>query len=281
MNESVFNLIPEPYIPPEKQARHISKFRAGTTKLAPPNYTTFPAISEPPVDGTMSLQFRRPAANMGREVGPSVDPKTFLKKGEGVVSVIPAQPKQKLSMKAPLITEKPVMGLKTEKDFVASNVIEISNMPTKGRSVQPEPATSRPSFGKVPRYLTEVKGQIAAEKEHVATYKANRTKMQEDAKAEFVQQLSEERRQELVAQLKERWEEKHKQLLAMPFARDTMMQIARKEAVEKELTEIEQAIKKLEKKVVYVYADDPAYGGWAKSIAMQDAQKAATLLNTK
>jgi len=275
MNESVYSLIPEPYIPPEKAARHVSKFRTTTTKLAPPQYTTFPAVSEPPVDGTMSLNFRRPAANMGREVGPSVDPKAYLKKGEGVVSIIPAEHKQKLTMKAPLIVDKPVMGLKTEKDFVSSNVVDISNMPTKGRHVQAERATDRPSFGKVPRYLNNVKDQIQGEKEQLETYKAQRTQMQEDAKSEFVQQLSEQRRQELVSQLKERWEEKHKQLLAMPFARDTMMQISRKEAVEKELLEIEQAIQKLEKKVVYVYADDPAYGSWAKSVATQDAKKVA------
>ena len=55
---------------------------------------------------------------------------------------------------------------------------------------------------------------------------------------------------------------------ALPSARDTAMQIARKEALEKEMKSLETALEKLNKKVLYVYNDDPRVGGWAKGQAL-------------
>lgn len=279
MNESIYNLIPEPYVEPERSERHTSKFKVNSVKLPPPSYTTFPTQGEA-IDGSAAMSFKRPAANMGRPVAPEIDPRSFLKKGEGPKFAVDAVPKQKLVLKAPIVMaqDKPVMGLKSEKDFVKANAIEIAAMAPKGIKPQPELATSRKSFGKVPQYLTQVKGHLEAEQQYMQSLRENEERRQKEAKEQFVRQMSEEQKQTLLAQLKERLDEKRRQFLSMPFARDTMMQIARKEAVEKELKEIEQAIAKLDKKVVYIYQDDPMYGQWAKSQAVADAQMASVKL---
>lgn len=281
MNECVYDLIPEPQYAPEREPRHVSKFRNSSVRLPPPSYTTFPCGSA--VDGSAAALFKRSGANMGKVVGSEIDPRSFLKRGNGVKHVVEPQHKEKMFTKPPIVSasDKPVMGLTTEKDFVKANAVEMANMATRGRKPEPPMPTQRSSFGKVPAYLETVKAQLNGEKQYVQALKESSEKRQVEAKEQYVRQMPEEQRLQLVSQLKERWEEKHRQFLSLPFSRDTMMQIARKEAVEKELKEIEAAMARLDKKVVYVYQDDPLYGSWAKSMAQTDAQATALRLSGK
>lgn len=55
--------------------------------------------------------------------------------------------------------EKPVLGLKSGKDFIVSNAIE--NILSTAKKV-PEPVDylSKKDFGKVPNYLTRIKDSI-------------------------------------------------------------------------------------------------------------------------
>ena len=278
MNESVYNLIPEPVIVPERQPRHVSKFK--TSAVQPPSYTTFPnkAVVDGPSDGSHAIVFQRPMVSMGKSVAADIDPTQFLKKGEGVKLQHATVKKEKFVRKVGIDQEKPVMNLTTEKNFVTSNAVEATAMAPKGRKL-PEPRpTDRPSFGKTPKYLETVKSHLAEEEHFVASMRDRREQQAAEQKAEYVRQISEEDRLRLVAQLKERWEEKHRQFISQPFARDTMMQIARKEAVEKELKEIEAALDKLSKQVVYVYKDEAPYKEWARTTAVAESQRAAIAL---
>jgi hypothetical protein len=275
MNESVYNLIPEPVIVAARPPRYNSKFNSSAPQ--PPSYSTFPnkTVVDGPCDGSGAAQFQRPMVPMGKSVAAEIDPAQFLKKGEGVRLQHASTKKERIVRKPTIDNEKPVMGLITEKNFVTSNAVEATAMAPKGRKV-PEPRpTDRPSFGKVPKYLDTLKAQMAEEEKFVAGMREKRDQQAADQKAEFVRPMSEEDRQRLVAQLKERWDEKHRQFISQPFARDTMMQIARKEVVEKELKEIEAALEKLSKQVVYVYKDEAPYKEWARSTAMADAQRDA------
>lgn len=278
MNESVYNLIPEPVIIPDRASRHVSKFNGGLTgPQLPPSYTTFPnkAVADNAYDGSGASNFQRAMVPMGKPVSGEIDPTVYLKKGEGVKMQHTVVKKDRVMRKPTVDNEKPVMGLVTEKNFVTANAVEAVAMATKGRKV-PEPrATDRPSFGKVPKYLDTLKAQQADEERFVASMRDRRDQQAAEQKAEFVRPMAEEDRVRLVAQLKERWEEKHRQFIAQPFARDTMMQIARKEAVEKELKEIEGALEKLSKQVVYVYKDEAPYKEWARTTAMTEAQNEA------
>lgn len=276
MNESIYNLIPEPYLEAEKSPRHTSKFKTSVVRLPPPSYTTFP--TKDAVDGSAAGLFRRAGATMGKVVGPEVDPRRFLKKGTGPKHEVAPVQKEKVYAKAPIVhaEDKPVMGLRSEKDFVKSNAVEMANMATRGRKADAARPTERSSFGKVPKYLETVKNQLNGEQQYLTALKESDEKRRLETKQQFVHQMSEDQRQQLLTQLKQRWEEKHRQFISIPFARDTMMQISRKEAIEKDLKELETAMARLEKKVVYVYKDDPMYGSWAKATATAEAQLAAT-----
>lgn len=285
MHESVYSLIPDPVIIPGRPARHVSKFStSGGKDPQPPSYTTFPnkAVVDGPNDGSGAAAFQRAMVPMGKSVAAEIDPAAFLKKGEGMPQLQHSTVKKERILRKPSIdNEKPVMGLLTDKNFVTCNAIEATAMATKGRKVPELRPTERPTFGKVPRYLDELKASLADEERFVSSMQAKKNQQMAEQKAEFVRPMTEEDRQRLVAQLKQRWEEKHRQFIAQPFARDTMMQIARKEVVEKELKEIETALEKLSKQVVYIYKDEQPYLDWAKTTAMADAQRDAIARSQK
>eukprot|EP00331_Platyophrya_macrostoma_P034529 CAMPEP_0176461558 /NCGR_PEP_ID=MMETSP0127-20121128/34735_1 /TAXON_ID=938130 /ORGANISM="Platyophrya macrostoma, Strain WH" /LENGTH=271 /DNA_ID=CAMNT_0017853291 /DNA_START=1 /DNA_END=816 /DNA_ORIENTATION=+ len=269
MNESVYNLIPEPEVEVLRPPRHTSKFKQHVVRLPPPSYTTFPLPGAPAVDGSAATHYKRGGANMGRVVSSDIDPRSFLKRGEGPRYVAESHPTEKIYTKAPIVTaaEKPVMGLRSEKDFVKSNAIEMANMPTRGRKLEEPRPSQRKSFGRVPHYLEAVKSQLAEERTYVEELKKAETARQQEVRESYARQMPEEQRLHLLKQLKERWEEKHHQFLSLPFSRDTMMQVVRKEAVEKDLKEIEAAIARLEKKIVYIYNEQSDAAATAAKLA--------------
>lgn len=282
MNECVYNLIPDPVIVAERAKRHTSKFNSSTNGA--PSYSTFPnksVVADRPTDGSGAVTFQRPMISMGKSVAADIDPTNYLKAGNGVKFAHSAVKKERIVRNPDVNQEKPVMNLTSDKDFVKSNAVEIVNTAPKGRKVPEVRPTERISFGKVPKYLETVKAGLAEENSYVSSLKDQRNKEAAEQKSEYVRQLSEEDRVRLVAQLKERWEDKHRQYIAQPFARDTMMQIHRKELVEKELKEIEQALEKLSKQVVYIYKDEAPYAEWARTTAVSEAQKAAIELTHK
>lgn len=279
MNESVYSLIPDEYVPDSRPPRYHSKHNAA----APPSYTTFPKPSTIGRDGSGAAMFGRSGANMGREVGHEINPKRFLKAGEGHKKLPDPEPfsygDATAREKVPSRADKPVMGLKTEKNFVTANAVEVICTAPKRVAVEQPLAMSRPSFGKTPKYLERVRGDLDAEKHFVEEAKARQQQYEEEAKAQYLHQLPEAEKTSLLTSLRERWEAKHKLYQALPFARDTAMQIARKEALEKEMKEVEDAMAKLNKKVVYVYRDAPGIAEFARSQAMREAQATALKLN--
>lgn len=279
MNESIYQLIPEEHHAEARPPRYHSKHSAA----APPSYTTFPKPVTIGRDGSGAALFGRRAANMGREVGHEINPKRFLKAGDGHKKLPEPTPfhyaDDAKREPVPSRADKPVMGLKTEKNFITANAVEAICTAPK-RKVADEPlAMTRPSFGKTPKYLERVKGDLDAEKEWVEAARQQQQRYQDDARAQYLHQLPESEKTALLTQLRERWEAKHKQYQALPFARDTAMQIARKEALEREMKEIEDAMAKLNKKVVYVYKDTPGVAEFARSQAMKEAQATALRLN--
>lgn len=87
----------------------------------------------------------------------------------------PSERKVKLIRKEPIPSraERPVMGCRTDKNFVRSNAIEV-----KEACPPPQPGndsfwfTSKPGFGKVPAYLERTKQQLAKEKADIDAYLA-------------------------------------------------------------------------------------------------------------
>eukprot|EP01062_Namystynia_karyoxenos_P049155 TRINITY_DN3757_c1_g2_i1.p1 TRINITY_DN3757_c1_g2~~TRINITY_DN3757_c1_g2_i1.p1 ORF type:complete len:282 (+),score=136.34 TRINITY_DN3757_c1_g2_i1:485-1330(+) len=262
--ESIYNLIPQPLPPVERPPM----YRSTHNHKLPPSYSTFGT------KGTSKLQANttggdalldcsgskhkmcKPHATMGRRSG-GCDPKRFLKRGEGVPQLPEARRFERpdAAAKRPAVprrTEKPVMGLMTEKNFVVANAVD--NILAAAKKQKPEPGrpTQLPTYGKPPKYLERVKQQLAEERELVHNYGGDTAG---SPGGQRMRELSDDERQELVANLKQKWENTHKQYLAMTFSLDTITKVQRKEALEAELEQLEKAIAKMSKKIIYVYDD--------------------------
>lgn len=81
----------------------------------------------------------------------------------------PTTKKEKRNPPVPFQTERPVMGLVSNKNFVMTNAVEaILAKPEK--SLQPEFWTQKKEYGKVPKYLIKAKTTIKREKQAVEEY---------------------------------------------------------------------------------------------------------------
>ena len=79
--------------------------------------------------------------------------------------------------KVPTRYEKPIMGIKTSKNFVTANAVEAILMVPKQTGTGDLNYTKKEDFGKVPAYLTQVKEEIRRENEMIERYRRVHSKM--------------------------------------------------------------------------------------------------------
>lgn len=247
MSESIFNLLP---VDPKKQVkpkRYKSKYNP-----------------KAPVDSTFNVR-RGAAGTMGRvnnrkttqsftrsRRDKGVNPKKPAKKWNRPGNTQKRQP-------VPKRNEKPVMGLKTTKDFLVANAVEnILAVPSQRTNQSPQ-YIKKKDYGKVPEYLNHVKQDIAEEKRVIDEYfNEQRAEIQKiDGET-----LPQEERNDLLKKLKRKWAEVNKryQKIAHNTILDTIGKVKRKEVLEKELNQLEKDIKLLSSKrpiiVVWVLGVD-------------------------
>lgn len=279
--ESIYNLIPRP---PDEVVRP-PMYRSKHNPCLPPSYSTFGTIGtsklqancngeDPEVDAAGSKhKCKKNAGTMGAAaVSGQVNPQRFLKRGEGNPALPPVGKFDRATVavagaeKRPAVprrSEKPVMGLMTEKNFVVANAVD--NILSAPRRKAPDPpplgaVAQHSAYGKCPKYLEKTKKKLAEEQLLVGEYQR---RQEEDAGGQRMREMTTDEREELVSRLKQKWENTHKQYLAMTFSLDTITKVQRKEALEAELEQLEKAIAKMSKKIIYVYDDKaPAYGGY-------------------
>jgi hypothetical protein len=199
----------------------------------------------------------KPAATFGKEVITSIDPTSFMKKGAKTKPAAPdAKPFQRSALLpsrpgVPKRTEKPVMGLTTEKNFVVANAVEnILAVPRRPPKEAPL-ATQAKSFGKVPGYLGKIKRDVEQEREYVQQL----SRQQHAGEQDRMRMMTEDEKNDIISGLKKKWEDTHKQYQALTFNIDTVTKVQRKEGLEVEMEQIEKAIQKLSKKNIHVYDD--------------------------
>jgi hypothetical protein len=233
-DESIFNLIPEPFIPDPKQPMYRSKF-----------------------PGTVA-GMKKPAATMGIP-HTVVETSQFLKKGTAVEHRITApaavgiQRRDAGHAKAPVPRrdEKPVMGLISQKNFVTANAVDnILSVPKKTSNPGVD-YLQKQDYGKVPAYLTRVKEQIKDEYGMIEEMQQRNQPSQQEA----IDVLTDGDRQLLLAGLKANWEAVNKEYQTLSFTLDTPAKKKRKEDYEAQLEQIEKDIQKLTKKFVFVHND--------------------------
>lgn len=139
------------------------------------------------------------------------------------------------------------------KNFISENALAVIMADARRPQRTDIDYTKKEDFGKTPAYLSNVKAEIAAEKDYI------RRVMEAEAEEESKYQpkthvLPEEERLKLLTQLKIKWEAVNKQYQTTTHmvTLDTMGKVRRKEKYETELQQIEKSIEKLSKSIVLV-----------------------------
>ena len=144
--------------------------------------------------------------------------------------------------------DKPVMGLKTNKNFITANAVEaILQVPRVPESNELN-YLEKEDFGKIPEYLGQVKEEIRRENEMIDKYVKEQMGIEDEIVEEF-EEMPETDRKNLINALKLKWQELNQkyQKLTHLVILDTAGQVRRKEQLEAALTEVEKDIDKLSK----------------------------------
>uniref|UniRef100_A0A7R9TCQ3 Enkurin domain-containing protein n=1 Tax=Micromonas pusilla TaxID=38833 RepID=A0A7R9TCQ3_MICPS len=228
--ESIYDLIPKPVEVPER----------------PPIY-----VSQHPKDVDAE---RRSKATFGHAIGSLKPIPTNFLKSHAKEPVLPSPERptrERATLKPPVPSkeERPTMGLVSKKNFVYANAVEniLSKPPTK---TAPTRMTEKPEYGKVPKYLETIKSQISAEKAFIAAREEELAKEQSGRTRE----LSQEEVDGLVRDMKIKWAKLNDAYGRLPFTLDVPSKKRKKEELEKEMTQLEKDIKRLQgRRVVVVY----------------------------
>lgn len=185
------------------------------------------------------------------------DPQEFLRSGEKMAreSNLTHNPADVPSFRytgvrkpeVPKRQDKPVMGLHTAKNFITANAVEaILQVPRVPDDSQPD-YRRKADYGKVPGYLADVKDEIARENEMIDAYVKEQMGVQEEEQSHMVA-MDERERQQLIDALKYKWgavNAKYQKITHI-VKLDTIGKVRRKEAMERELKQLESDIDKLE-----------------------------------
>nr|KAG5709343.1 hypothetical protein BaRGS_029192 [Batillaria attramentaria] len=160
--------------------------------------------------------------------------------------------------------DRPLMGLKTTKNFITTNAVEaITSVPAKpekkfadtriGDTHNLIPSGLEPvfvhkkDFGEVPNYLSRRNQEMQRAQEEYNAYIA------EHFRRGALQQLSEEERHSIIDGLKANWEDIHKQYQGLSVVTDTTPKKNRKERMEAQMKQLEKDIELLEKhSIIYI-----------------------------
>ena len=263
--ESIYSLIPKEYVPPPKPKRYHSKFPPETYPTASTFWyflyslrTSSKVISN--VQGDYEF-FSGPhlhksmSATFGRLKGAlRPDPELFQKKNTGTIKLPDVKKFARMEDRKPAVTsrtERPIMGLKTDKNFIVANAVEAILQAPK-RLPEPEDPLKRKTYGQVPTYIAKIKKDIDSEYEALQ-------QMHREAEAEGDKQrylLPPEEQKELIDGLKKKWEAVNReyQTTTHVVKVDTQGLKRRKETCEAQLAQIEKDIKTLSKPYVFVDA---------------------------
>ena len=210
--ESIYNLVQKAKVIPGKAASYTSKY---PPTIAPTASTFILGNSSFPGVANCSGEYKFPrgahpiyrsSATFGLpEGGYSPDPHNFHKKGETHKIYPPTEKLHTLSEikkpPVPLVSEPPIFGLKTEKNFIIANAVDNILMQPKVRA----PSVDQPfhkSYGKVPNYIKKYKLNHENELNDIKEMR-RRHQEEEDAKQRL---LTEAEVAELREGLKKKWE---------------------------------------------------------------------------
>jgi hypothetical protein len=264
MEESIYNLIPKEYVPPQKQPLYKSKYNPAI----PPTGSTFVhGTTSVPKTGNLNGDMMEPhithtnkgdTATFGKPKGQNKkDQLNYTKKQTGTMgkSLSPLEGsdyRRETEFKkpeVPKIDEKPIMGLVSQKNYVVANQVE--NMLSQAKTREdPARYVNKEDYGKTPQYLEKIKENINREYDHIKNLR--NMEEEEEARKKFL--LNDEEVRVIREGLKKKWDvvNKEYQKITHKGKLDTIGLRRRKEDCERELAQLEKDIEKLNKTYICV-----------------------------
>jgi len=150
----------------------------------------------------------------------------------------------------PKMDDKPIQGLVSDKNFIVANAVEnILAAPKLGGNKEKD-MLKKKTYGKTPKYLTNIKNEI--EDEYNLVREMQIEEQAEEDRRKYL--MPEEERKELIGALKKKWEVLHIEYQKESHYKnlDTMGKASRKVNLEKEMEQIEKDIRKLTKNYIFI-----------------------------
>jgi hypothetical protein len=149
--------------------------------------------------------------------------------------------------KVPDKRERPVMGIKTTKNFITANAVEAILQVPKSVEFGELNYMKKEDFGKVPAYLGEVQEEIRRENEMIDRYVKEQMGHVDEEPDQF-DEISNEERHALISALKAKWDSVNKeyQKITHLVSLDTQGKVIRKENFETKMAQLEKDIGQLQ-----------------------------------
>lgn len=250
--ESIYNLVPVEYKSPPKPKMYRSKHDPKT----PVTGSTFGISGTTQQLGAGCIK-KKDTATFGKPPQPQL-PSDYLRKLEKLPNRIGAfkyDGDRKPSV--PARTDRPVMGLKSTKNFITANAVEAILQVPKGLDKKEPDYLKKADYGQTPAYLDHVKEEIRRENDMIDAYVKEQMGLSEEHD-DLTDELDAAERQTLIDALKRKWDAVNAtyQKMTHNVNLDTVGKVKRKEAMEKELKGLEADISKLEKpQPIYIKRD--------------------------
>lgn len=172
--ESIYNLIPKEKMEPPKEKIYKSKFPhwiAPTASTFQLKTSSFPSVANMNGDLTYprgAHPLKGSWATFGRPKGGyRKDPQEFTRKGHSYRTLpLPEKIRSDSEIRkpaVPTIKDKPIMGLKSDKNFITANAVDVILMAPKKKFTEKVSFLNKPNYGQVPKYLTKLKEEVEGE----------------------------------------------------------------------------------------------------------------------
>jgi len=239
MNESIYNLIPREEV---VAIRTFKKVKAGKHDSAIPG-STFGCRGTTRLPGAGTI-----VKKGGAMFGPHFDPLPLMQTTAAAQADGGGFSRSKRMPALPKKSDRPVMGIKTNKNFVTANAVEAILQVPKSLESKELNYLEKEDYGAVPAYLDQVKEEIKRENDMIDKYVKEQMGIEDEYVEEF-EELPEGDRRGLIQQLKAKWDDVNQKYQKMThlIVLDTAGQVRRKEFLERSLTEIEGDIARLSK----------------------------------
>jgi ribosomal protein L9 len=143
------------------------------------------------------------------------------------------------------LDDKPIMGLKSEKNYITSNAVDVILMPTKKRPNKEILYKEKRNYGKVPEYLSKIREDIEKEyktiREMQIRNEEDELKKKKKLNNEEIESLREGLQKKLEQLKKEYGNITHKTVF------DTLVTQKKKIRLEKEIKIVENDLEKISK----------------------------------